>query len=167
MKSFKVLALLCIMLPGVNAQAQYLSDSVRFAESIWSMERKKIVLGHMQLTEGEKAGFWPVYDMYCNAIQYLEMEYIQLISEYNREVNNLDDMEIEKLSSRILQNDLLLAKVRKQFHKRFTKAISPSRTMEFLQLDTSIRTLLRTEAQTIGSPAEFSHADASVDAQTF
>jgi hypothetical protein len=120
-------------------------DTVRFAQSLWSMKKKEVVLNHMQLTEAQKAAFWPVYDRYSEAIRYLEMEYIQILRDYPKDFN--DREKVAKLSGRLLQNDLMLAKVRKQYYRKFKKAISPFLASEFMQLDNSLRTMVRFELQ--------------------
>jgi hypothetical protein len=123
---------------------QRIDDSLRYAESIWSMEKKAMILKEMNLTEAEKSAFWPVYESYANAIQYLDMEYLRLL-EYS--TDDLSEKESAALCEHLLLNDLLLAKTRKQYFKKFKKAISPAQAGKFMQLDDSFRTMLRLRTQ--------------------
>ncbi|HET9487103.1 MAG TPA: hypothetical protein VFO54_06700 [Chryseosolibacter sp.] len=125
--------------------AQEVDDSLRFAESVWSMEKKAVILEEMDLTEAEKSAFWPVYDSYSNAIQYLDMEYIRLIN-YTPE-HELSDRKASSLTENILLNEILLAKTRKQYYKKFSKALSPAQAGKFMQLDSDIRTMIRLKMQ--------------------
>ena len=85
----KKLRLVLIAIALVNfcadVSAQSKSDSLLFADRIWSLKKKALVLQYLQLTEAEKASFWPVYEGYHTAIRQLEMEYIYLMSSYIKE----------------------------------------------------------------------------------
>lgn len=120
--------------------AQGVDDSLRYAESIWSMEKKALILEEMKLTEAEKAAFWPVYESYANAIQYLEMEYIRMLKVRDE---GLSDKKAGTLTEQMLMNEVLLAKCRKQYFRRFKKALGPAHASRFMQLDNDFRTVLR------------------------
>lgn len=124
---------------------QLVNDSLRYAESIWAMKKKAMILEQMDLTEAEKSAFWPVYESYSSAIQYLDMEYLRLL-EYSLD----KDQTQKKLASACeqqLENELLLAKTRKQYYRKFKKALTPGKAGHFMQLDNDFRTLIRMEIQ--------------------
>lgn len=125
--------------------AQRIDDSLRCAESIWSMQKKAMILEKMDLTEAEKSAFWPVYESYSNAIQYLDMEYIRLLTFTPS--GELTDKKSSSLTEHILLNELLLAKTRKQYFKKFKKALSPAQAGKFMQLDNNFRIMIRLQAQ--------------------
>ncbi|MEX2235609.1 MAG: Spy/CpxP family protein refolding chaperone [Cyclobacteriaceae bacterium] len=130
--------------------AQKVDDSLRYAESIWSMQKKAMILEQMSLTEAQKSAFWPVYESYSNAVQYLDMEYIRLI---NFSVDGkLSEKKSESLAENLLANELLLAKTRKQYFNKFKKALSPAQAGKFMQLDNNFRTMIRLQMQK-NSPA--------------
>jgi hypothetical protein len=131
---------------AVDCLAQEVGDSVRYAESIWSMKKKTAVLKYMQLSEAEKVAFWPIYESYSRAIQYVEMEQVQLLEQYS----NFDELPVKKqdeLSVRMLNNELALARVRRQYFKKFKKALSGEIASKFMQLDHSFRNMLHSEAE--------------------
>ncbi len=145
MKRLLVIAFLTIFLsPSVLAQRE--DDSLRYAESIWSMKKKAMVLEQMHMTEAEKSAFWPVYENYSNAIQYLEMEYIRLLN-YSLKQDQLPDKKAAALCEDLLLNDLLLAKTRRQYFRKFKKALSPGQAGKFMQLDNDFRVMLRLQIQ--------------------
>lgn len=125
--------------------AQKVDDSLRYAESIWSMEKKAMILEAMDLTEAEKAAFWPVYQSYSNAIQYLDMEYIRLLT-YADEAD-LTDKKSGAVTETLLMNELLLAKTRKQYFRKFRKALTAAQASRFMQLDNDFRTMIRLQMQ--------------------
>jgi hypothetical protein len=144
---YQVLPLLFCFVMSVELSAQKAADTLQFAERVWAMKKKAAVLEYMNLTEAEKAAFWPVYDSYSGATQHLEIECMHLLAKYSRDYNELSPGKLEGLSTRILRNDLMLAKLRKQFFKRFKKALSARQASAFMQLDTEFRTMLRADMQ--------------------
>ena len=130
---------------SANTFAQLVDDSLRYAESIWAMKKKAMILAQMDLTEAEKSAFWPVYESYSNAIQYLDMEYIWLLGYTSKD--GLTEKKIEYVCKHLLENDLLLAKARKQYYRKFRKALTPAQAAQFMQLDNDFRTLIRIEMQ--------------------
>lgn len=153
MKFIKVsLFFLISVLISEKSFSQFVNDTVRFVESVLSMEKKRMVLEHLQLSEAQKAAFWPVYNSYSNATQYLELESYQLLMELSKNLDHLKPSAIEKLSKRMLLNDLMLAKVRKHYFKKFRRAISPQLANEFMKLDDSIRMLVRYQVRNHAMP---------------
>lgn len=159
MKSIRTVVYACCFTVFASNAAAQVHDTVRLAQSIWSMKKKEIVLRYMQLTEAEKSAFWPVYDHYSEAIRYLEMEHTQILSDYARDYKHLSIKEIESLSMKLLENDLVLAKVRKHYYRKFKRAVSPTRASEFMQLDNSLRAMIRFEAQKSIPPVEVSQVN--------
>jgi hypothetical protein len=144
MKRF-IVAILFTAIICSHTVAQQVDDSLRYAESIWSMKKKALILEEMDLTEAEKSAFWPVYESYASAIQFLDMDYLRLMS-YTTEPG-LKEKKLESLCEHLLENDLLLAKTRKQYYQKFRKALSPAQAGRFMQLDDEFRRLLRMEMQ--------------------
>lgn len=143
MKKFS-LFLLPMFVISQSLIAQKVSDSLRYAESIWSMEKRALILEKMDLTEAEKAAFWPVYESYSSAIQYLEMEYIRLL---NIDEAHLSEKKAKAVTESLLMNEVLLAKTRKQYFRKFRKALSASQASAFMQIDNNFRTMLRLQMQ--------------------
>lgn len=108
------------------------------------MQKKAMILQQMDLTEAEKSAFWPVYESYANAIQYLDMEYIRLL---NYTAEDLTEKKAASLTENMLMNELLLAKTRKQYYRKFSKALTPAQAGKFMQIDHNFRTMLRIQMQ--------------------
>jgi Spy/CpxP family protein refolding chaperone len=143
MKQLLSFTLLSVLLCS-SVFAQKVDDSLRYAESIWSMQKKAMILEQMDLTEAEKSAFWPVYESYANAIQYLDMEYIRLL---NYTPEDLTEKKAASLAENMLMNELLLAKTRKQYYRKFSKALTPAQAGKFMQIDNNFRTMLRIQMQ--------------------
>jgi hypothetical protein len=135
------------MVITVETSAQQFLDTLRFADRMWAMKKKAVILEYMDMTEAEKAAFWPIYESYYNATQFTEMESIYLLSLYAKNLHTLSGHELDQLSVRILQDDLILAKIRKQYFKKFKKALSVRQATAFMQLDNEFRTMRRMKVQ--------------------
>jgi hypothetical protein len=145
--TYQLLPLLLCLVIGADVSAQRAADTLEFADRMWAMKKKAVVLEYMQLTEAEKAAFWPVYDSYNGATAHLEIECMHLLAMYSKDYHELSPQKLENLSTRILQNDFMLAKLRKQFYKRFKKALSARQATAFMQLDNEFRTMIRVDMQ--------------------
>ncbi len=127
--------------------AQSALDTLRFSDLRWSLRKKAVVLHHMNFTEAEKSSFWPVFESYNNATRYVELESIMILKKYSDASGQFRESELEDMSQRILKNDLLLAKMRKQFYKKFKQAVTAEKATAFFQIDTMFRSMMRLEAQ--------------------
>jgi hypothetical protein len=132
---------------SATAFGQSTLDTLRFSDLRWSLCKKAAVLNHMDLTEADKSSFWPVFDSYNSATRYLELESIMILKKYSDASGKFSSGELEDMSQRILRNDLQLAKLRKQFYKRFKDAVTPEQATAFFQIDTMFRSMMRLEAQ--------------------
>lgn len=146
------------MLSFTASQAQLPKDSVEIVYGLWSAEQRKAVLLHMQLDESEKMTFWPVYQLYCKAMEPSEVESLQIMELQRKYSKELKEKEVSKLYEELLENQWLQTKIRMQFYKKFQKALSPSRAAEFMELDHSLRTLFRLELQKNTRLTEISEA---------
>lgn len=143
MRTVGTITLCCLFLAcGHATMGQILSDSVAFSETMWRMEKRKLVLDNMELSEAEKACFWPMYESYTNSIEFVEGQSLVILAEYESDPV-MNHRELEKLTRQLMDNDLYLAKHRKQFYRKLSKALSPEHATRFLALDDTLRQMLR------------------------
>jgi len=112
----------------------------------------------MDMTEAEKSSFWPLYENYCQTIRYLELETLEIIDVYHRFGKSLPTKEAEHYMKRLVQNDHVLDKVRKQYHRKFTRALSADRAKQFMEFDDNLRNLIRFEVRKKAQAAEMAQA---------
>ena len=122
-------------------------DSLRFADRQWSLEKRAMVLHYMELSEAEKSSFWPLFERYQAATQYLEMEYVYLLTRFAKGYHTLPQKDYDELASQLLKNDMLQARIRRQYFRKFKKALSPMQASTFMHLDNTFRTMVRLEVQ--------------------
>lgn len=147
-KAFSITVAVALLMINTAVLAQFSADpAVLFDETIWSTQKRKVVLDQMDLSEAEKASFWPIYESYTQAISAIETENLQIIVACNDKSAGLSQSDIERYSRKQLQNDLLLDRVRLQYYKRLSKALSPEKASQFMQLDENLRMELRFDIQ--------------------
>jgi hypothetical protein len=149
-----LLFLFSLLLLYLSSKGQTREEKVLYAESLLANKKKAMILNYFQLTEAEKSSFWPLYNRYNRHIHDYELEYFYLQNRYDKGLEKLSVSDLHDLSERFIQNDLELARLRKQYYRRFRKALSPLKATEFMQLDQTFRTLVRLELQKDPAPFE-------------
>ena len=123
------------------------ADSSAFQYRKWQAEQRKTIQKDLHLEEYQKAPFWTVYESYSRAIEYLELEYFQVMALYEHHSGDLNDKQKQMLSRLLLKDDCYLAQVRRQYFKKFERVLSVSKASEFMQLDYSLRAACRLSLQ--------------------
>jgi hypothetical protein len=136
MKTVIVVLLLCVVWNGALAQSY--EDSLRYAESVWSVQKKALFMDMIPLDNSSKTSFWSLYEAYSSATRYLEIEYFVLMKKHGANLNSSSgDI------SRLLRVDMEMARVRKHFYKRIKRALSTEVASRFIYADNYFRSNLR------------------------
>lgn len=120
-------------------------DSLRYAEILWSMKRKAFILQAVEFTEAEKAAFWPVYEDYCFSIMYMELENLEMERVLLNKQTIMNEKEGDLLYSNILTNEYELARLRKQFYRKFKRALAAKKAARIMQADNAFRLKIKLE----------------------
>jgi hypothetical protein len=131
--------------------AQSSTDSLFFIYSIWNAQQRKVLLEQMHLTSSESSGFYRVYDSYNRAMAYIEIDNLHLLNRLGRNNGQLKQTEIIRINAALTQNAIEVARVRKQYFKKFRRVLSPSRVNQFMAFDESFRMVLHLSAQGNGT----------------
>lgn len=130
-----------------SLQAKPGPDSLTLLYKKWQIEQLRTIQRHLKLEEYEKAAFWSLYNSYAETIEYLEIDHLRIIELYTYHSNQLTAGKKKMLATYLLKNDFMLARIRKQYFKKFQRAFSPSVAIEIMQLDHSLRTVFRLNLQ--------------------
>ncbi len=118
-------------------------DSIRCEHRISLLKKKALILKQLNLTESQKSSFWPIYESYELATEFVEAEYSFLLWQYARQFKSMNSKEQYEASAQMVEDEFLIARIRRQYFKRFRKAISAEQLTAFMQLDQSERTSFR------------------------
>ena len=103
-------------------------------------KRKRIVEANMNLTGKEGEAFWPIYNTYRSEAEKLSKQHLALILDYAKSYNTgkVSDKDASALLKRAEKLQQLRLDLRNRYIARMAKAVSPTRAMRFLQIETQL-----------------------------
>lgn len=144
----KILFSLFALMAFTFLQAQVVSDDeLQYIKDALKSEKKDLVKEYMGLNDAEASKFWPLYDEYQNQRGGLGRERLQIIRDYASQYAQLTDDQAKGLVKRIFKNDKANTKLQQKYFKKISKAVSPLKAAQYLQLESYFQTLVRYEVQ--------------------
>jgi len=98
-------------------------------------EKVSIITEEMAFTDAEAAVFWPIYREYEVKLAALYDDMLVLIRNYAVDYEFIDDAQAKDLVSRTFDLKENMLKLKKEYYKKFEKALSPVRAAKFVQLE--------------------------------
>jgi hypothetical protein len=91
----------------------------------------------MKISGEEAEKFWPVYQKYETELQHVSDQKLALLNEFAgyHVSGTLGDKAAKNLAERWLKNSQDRLDLWKKYHKRISKAVSPIRAAQFLQVE--------------------------------
>jgi hypothetical protein len=91
----------------------------------------------LKLTPKEEEKFWPIYRAYEQELAGVGDQKLELIREFFKYYNtgSLTDERAQALSEKWLKNLQQRTDLWKKYHKKISKAVSPTRGAQFLQVE--------------------------------
>lgn len=123
------------------------NDEISLIQSMYGIEKRKIVTDYMQLPEASATGFWEVYDKYEAERKELGRKRLLLINEYAENYINLTDEKADQIAKDMLANNVQYEKLHQKYYTRFKKVTSPLKAAQFLQLETFLQNEIRSAVQ--------------------
>ena len=143
----KKIILSSIFLIPYLVQAQSPSDEIAMIQSMYGMEKRKIVTDYMQLPDASAAPFWEVYDKYEAERKELGRKRLLLINEYAENYMNLTNEKADQIAKDMLANSVQFEKLHQKYYAKFKKVTSPLKAAQFLQLETFLQNEIRAAIQ--------------------
>jgi hypothetical protein len=149
--------LMMVALSGfISAQSTF--DSIRCEHRISLLKKKALILRELNLTESQKSSFWPIYESYELATEFVEAEYSFLRWKFSNQFQGLNSHEQYELSAQLVEDEFLIARIRKQYFKKFRKAITAEQLTTFMQLDQQERNFFRDRMANFARPTYITSA---------
>jgi hypothetical protein len=149
MKTLTTLCILCAMfIPAALAQtvdvkAQPLTDTdIQLLRSNLQADKNEIVGHTMRFTDTESAAFWPLYRDYARDQQVIGDARLQLIKDYAKNYDTMDDTKAKDVVERLLGIDAKLTKLREDYWPKFEKALGSKRAARFYQVDNRLTLMI-------------------------
>jgi hypothetical protein len=137
-----------IMLLGARLYAQpgqpvFADDTRAYFETLRSQfnTNKVATLNEvLKLTPAEADKFWPIYRAYEKELAGVGDRKLELVREFFRDykAGTFTDEKAKVLAKQWLQNLEDRTKLWKKYHKKISKAVSPMRAAQFLQIENQL-----------------------------
>jgi hypothetical protein len=149
MKTLTTLCVLCAMfIPAALAQtadvkAQPLTDSdIQLLRSNLQADKNEVIAHTMRFTETESTGFWPLYRDYSRDQHVIGDARVQLIKDYAKNYDSMDDAKASDMAQRLLDIDAKFTKLREDYWPKFEKALGAKRAARFYQVDNRLSLMI-------------------------
>ena len=133
-----------------------LDAAVADARAALQAERRVVIQGNMDLTPAESEAFWPIYDRYAADLGKVGDLRVRVIKDYAAAFDTMDDATATRLLNDLLSVQEKTLKVRRQYQRKFGKALPPIKLARFYhlehKLDTIISFQLASEIPLVTSP---------------
>lgn len=148
MKTLAKICLTCMLLLPVAAQtvevtAAPLTDTdIEMLRSDVQTAKNDIISHTMQFAATEAAAFWPVYREYARNQRAIADERVQLIKDYARDFDTMDDAKARDMVQRLSSIESKTVKLRDEYWPKFEKALGAKRAAKFYQVDNRLGTMI-------------------------
>lgn len=139
--------LITLIFPWVILSAQPTSQEDSILIDLWGKPKRDIIKDFLNLSPDDTASFWLVYDEYEAARKKFTEKRIEMISRYARYHYQMSDRATDRLSWKLVNNDLALEKFNRKYYRLFRKATSVSTATLFFQIENRIQSTVSAHLQ--------------------
>lgn len=142
-----VLTTAIVALAAAPSEAQQptdeeINDYIELARMDIRQGRADLIGQHMQLSAGQAAEFWPIYEQYEQAFTALGDEEVQVIRDYARSYEAMTDATASDLAKRALDIDRREHELLVEYHGKIESALGGAVGARFMQVERRIQMLL-------------------------
>jgi vancomycin resistance protein YoaR len=125
---------------ATNTDLQILLDKVK-------ADKKVLVAANMEMTEADKAKFWPIYDAYQKDLAGINDRMAKAIRTYAEAyvARSITDEQARKLTDEVVAIEADEAKLRANYSAKLFGAVPAKVAARYLQIESKIRAALRYE----------------------
>ena len=151
MKFLTIFCLLFLLISSAFAQtatvqAKPITDAdIQLLRSDVQADKNQIIAHTMVFTDTESAAFWPVYRDYARDQLAIGDERVQLIKDYAKNFDSVDDAKAKDMAQRSLNIDAKFLNLRQQYWPKFEKAIGAKRAAKFYQVDNRLSMIVNVQ----------------------
>lgn len=121
---------------SVDVSAKPITDTdVQLLRSDLQADKNDVVAHTMQFNDTESAAFWPVYRDYSKDQQSIGDVRVQLIKDYAKNFDSIDDAKAKDMAQRMLAIEEKSLKLRQDYWPKFEKALGAKRAAKFYKVD--------------------------------
>jgi len=141
-----VLSITAAWAQTADVSAKPLTDTdIQLLRSDIQAQKEEIIAHTMQFTDPESTAFWPVYRDYSHDQQAIGTERIELIKDYAKNYDTMDDAKAKDLTQRYMNTDAKWLNLRQEYWPKFVKALGAKRAAKFYQVDNRLTLMMNVQ----------------------
>ena len=127
--------------------AQVNEGDVQIIQKYFGVEKMALLKEYMNFSPQQDSLFWKDYNAYETDRQELGKKRIQLIDEYMKAINNLDESKATSLVDRSNANEIAFKQLLKKYFTKFSKTIGPVKAAQFYQFENYLNNIINLTIQ--------------------
>jgi Spy/CpxP family protein refolding chaperone len=102
-------------------------------------DKRAFVESTLKLTNVQARRFWPIYDAYQRSLEASDRRRVVAVEELIMRDRPLSDLYARNLANELIASDEAEIKARRTMHNRVMRALPPTKSARYLQLESKIR----------------------------
>ncbi len=141
MKKLIVIALAALVSTGLWAQ----SNELEMFQSMYTIEKKALLMDFLQLSDEEGKAFWPIYEEYEAERTKNANRRIELIQKYAEEYATITGEQADELVKESFAVRAVQEKLHKKYYNKIKKSVGALRAAPFIQFERFVQTALNSQ----------------------
>ena len=130
----------------VSVTATPLSDTdIQLLRSDLQSGRNQVIADTMKFSDTESSAFWPIYRDYARDQQLIGDELLQLIMDYAKHCDSMDDAKATDMTQRMMNTQAKVVSLRQEYWPKFGKALGAKRAAKFYQVDNRLSLMINVQ----------------------
>jgi hypothetical protein len=125
-----------VMAQNAQVKASPLTDNdIKLVRQDVQAVKDDVIKDTMKFTPAESSAFWPLYHEYSKEQHAIADKRLNLITDYARKLDKMDDSNAANLTKRFFQIEGETQSLREMYYPKFEKALGAKRATKFYQVD--------------------------------
>lgn len=152
MRRVMIVCAMCLLLTPfmlaqtVDVSATPITDTdIQLLRSNLQSGKNQVIADTMKFTDAESNTFWPVYRDYARDQQAIGDKRVQLIKDYAKYFDTMDDPKAKDMAQRLMNIDSEYLQLREKYWPRFEQALGAKRAAKFYQVDNRLTMMINVQ----------------------
>ncbi len=139
--------ILSVIFVSALSFAQTQEGDIQIIQQYFGMQKLVLVQQYMKFDKAQDSVFWPIYNAYEMERKALGKQKMQMIQDYVKVINNMDENKATELVDRSMRNEIGFKELQKKYFPKMTKAVGPVKAAQFYQLENYLNNIINLTIQ--------------------
>ena len=127
-----------------SAAAQMTQDDVNLIQSMYGKDKRDLIQSNLHFKDSSSAvSFWKLYDSYEAERKKLGQDYINILQDYAKNYESLDDKKTDELVLRSSNNNIAFENLYLKYYNKMKPVVGSITAGEFVQAEAYLRMSVR------------------------